>query len=939
MKAPLLNSAWPLFTSLITLSFCSYVSATTLQTTQIIPKEVDLFINSQASLPKYVETGYSPLGRSPVVDAVLGDPFYFPIYARTVSEKLKAVSQNSSAYELVTTAFVAGGIPISLSQQCFITTSEPVPEKFLQYFGIDNGQKIFSYWRFFQAIYGEAESALACLSNEEKLWIKNNYNAFFFGKQEASEYDFLTTDSKMPLKFFELASRVNLVKLADCARKLTMIADDLYKHAAEFACLMLDQDFIWEEQGLKLIVSGKNHFSHKENADFFIDLGGHNTFYNNAGGTEGSRAAALHIDLLGENTYIGKNFVQGCGFLGAGVLVSFSGKNSYKSDAYSQGCGFFGTGLLINFGGDNHFEINFGGQSFALFGSSVLWNGNSGNVYIAHEGMAQAASSTLGVAFLVDSKGNDSYACGIMGKGGTRAGGIGQGGSIGVRAGKWAGHPSFYGGVSFLYNSGGHNTFSTPWLGQGSAYFLSAGILVVDGPGNDLYADYDSQGQGLHLAAGLLFLRGGNNRLRGGWGSLGVAGDRSVGMLISTAGNNSYEGSDQSIGTARKPKALGVFIDLQGNNNYVFKKTSSGVVQKPQSPLEWPSALFLSLGGNNTYIKSEDDVQRGTNKDWNFQGHGLGIDKPLQTPQLENDLFAKFPFSPAVSFGFNPIDGWRGNTAYQPLTQTCDKTKFDLKGQIRNILHGDYNQRRRSYEIIDLARFSQPAIEIDLSELLAQPALAPEDQLNYALLWAIQNNKNTHVQEIRKALLQGMIKSDYSRKMAIIFVALAEGPNAGPMLLQAMQVDPSEENRATAARALAKLSTPSSLPFLLPGLRSDSEMVRFSIAKGLLDTPNSETLIYLTPLYSDTSFYVRRAAALTGISLKDKNAIPVLLETFQYSTLDTEDNYGDNIFNSLSQYVGVNFGLDKNAWIEWWEKNQNSFEFPEKKVHEQVKNR
>ena len=53
------------------------------------PSVLKSFIQKQDSLPRYVEANYSPFGRSPVVDAVLADTFYLPIYAQTVSDSLK----------------------------------------------------------------------------------------------------------------------------------------------------------------------------------------------------------------------------------------------------------------------------------------------------------------------------------------------------------------------------------------------------------------------------------------------------------------------------------------------------------------------------------------------------------------------------------------------------------------------------------------------------------------------------------------------------------------------------------------------------------------------------------------------------------------------------------------------------------------------------------
>ena len=906
-----------------------------------VPQELALLVQKQLSLPHYVEAGYSPLGRSPVVDAVLGDPFYLPNYGRIVSTILKENAAHTSLYDLNTAALVAGGIPATFNTAEFsLVTPQIVPESFLLYFGESKGKQVYSYWLTFLQIYVEAEKILASLSDKEKQWLLQNYDAFFFGKQDGekdNDYAFFTSESAMPMKFFDLASRVDLAALADCSRKLSLIVDDLYQYTDElktlFSPLSLKKMFIWEEQGKKFIISGLDHVEHTENADFFIDIGGNNTIHNNAGGTNGTKACALHIDLLGNNHYIGDNFVQGSGFLGVGILASFSGNNIYQANSYSQGCGFIGTGILMNLKGNNRFELNFGGQSCALFGSSLLWNKEGGNTYLAHEGMAQSASSTLGVAFLIDSQGNDSYTAGVAGKGGSRFGGIGQGGSTGVRYYPWINNPSFYGGLSFLYNGGGNNTFMTPWLGQGSAYFLSAGIAVIDGPNNRFNADYDAQGQGLHLSAGLLLQHGGYNHHKGGWGSIGAAGDLSVGMCINTGGNNIYEATEQSLGAARKPKALAVFIDTQGKNSYLFQKGSCGNVQRPESPLKWPRALFLQISAEgNQYSQNADEMKRGSDLRWGIESngiaYGIGIDTAVKVNTIARQIFDTLPQSPRIPFPFDPVKSLSTNTAYRPLKRALNETEFQLL--VQKVLTADYDQRRQLYESIDLLRFSQPTFTIDLSPLLANPATIPEDQLSYAILWALINKNVIHLTAVSNALAQGQIASEYATRIALFYIGKLSRQNIDSLLTKIMLNDTSEENRAIAANFLASRACNSSLRLLTAGLESNSDMVRYAIAKGLQGSALPHVLPLITPLLHDPSFYVRRAAAFTAISLHDKKAIPVLLETLQYDTLDTENNYGDNIYSALAEYVGVNFGVNKKAWIDWWENNKNSFEFPTK---------
>jgi hypothetical protein len=889
---------------------------------------VDSFMQSVPSLPRYMEGGYSPLGRSPVVDTLLADPLYMPKYAEVVTESIKNHTQDGNLFSLATSLQNASGVPTGeLDSKEILSFSVPIPNEFLQSFSQPIAKKIYGYWQAFTHIHHEVDGILGVLSKDEKKWIKDHYNGFFFGKQDSNaDYDFFTTDNNpYPLKFFELAARIDLAKLADCARKLSLIADDFYNSRAEFTGIRLEKDFIWEENNLKFIVSQKKHVEHLEKADFFIDLGGYNTIRTNAGGTEGSRSLALHIDLRGNNIYYGENFVQGSGFLGVGLLANCSGNNSYNADSYSQGCGFFGVGFLVNFEGNNRFNLNFGGQSFALFGSSLLWNKKGKNEYLARQGMAQAASSTLGVAFLIDNQGGNSYIAGVSGKSGTsRYGGIGQGGSSGVRAYPWLNNASFYGGLSFLYIGGDFNRLKTVWLGQGSAYFLGVGIVVAEGSHDIFEADYDSQGQGLHLAGGLLFKKGSHNKFKGGWGSLGVSGDRSIGMFIGIGGNNTYEGTDQSVGSSRKPKSVGMFIDIGGQNTYLFKKLSNARLQFPQSPNEWSSALFLEIGKDSNYPANVDEFVRGNNMQWGVEHHSMGISTQTFSESAEAIILSKFHTDPQIAFSFDPVHGWPTNTSYQPLI-IKPETAQDLAEEIST---ANYDRRRQIYEILDLMRFKNRKIEYDLSYLLQAPANLEEDAFNYAVLWALRNKERTDLTGIKNALNADSFTSDYAKKIAVSLVGTFWTPDAIPVLGRIMLEDKSKGIRYYAALSLAVHLSPSSVDILKQGAKSDSELVRYAIAKGLQESSNPAALGIVLSLFNDDSFYVRRAAGMTALSLGDKNGVPIILETFQYETLDMDDNYGDNIFKQLSTYLGVDFGLDKQAWINWWNQVKDNFQLP-----------
>ena len=889
---------------------------------------LDSFIQAKYDLPRYVEAYYSPLGRSPVVDALLGDPFYMPTYANLVTEKIDEASQQNSLFAVYTTTLLAGGVPVQKTIPYPFAKVDQLPNEFLNAFGCQMGNVIYTLWRTFITISKDTEMVLAALTAEEKKWIIDNHEAFFFGlSPQDNQYDFFSTDSSQPLKFFALASRIDIAKLAECAQRLCCIVDEVYHNQKLFETLDLTQ-FIWEEEGRKFIISKESQCIHNESADFFLDLGSNNTFQNNAGGTEGKRAAALLISLAGNHTYLGDTFVQGSGVLGIGILASFGGNNSYKAKSYSQGAAFFGVGILMDLGGNGSYEIDFFGQSAAAFGTSLLWDKYGDERYVAHDGMAQAASSTLGVAFFIDNAGNDVYSAGGSTAGLMRNSGIGQGGSIGTRGFPWIGRPSFYGGVSFLYDKEGNDTYYTPWLGQGSAYFLGLGILVDGGGDDEFRASVDAQGQGLHLAAGLLLKKGGNDHYIGGWGSMGVAADRSVGMLIDTGGNDRYEGLGHSVGSARKPKALGVFIDVQGQDVYSFKDHSNANVQKPESPEEWPTALFLDLNGIDIYPEGVDDLHRCNNCQWGVPPHGIGIDINLPAQGLSDALFEKFPKEARVSFPFDPFNGWQNNVAYRPLEKLTSLN--EAVSLMQKIPSMDYDARRHTYEALDLWRFTHPFERIDVSELLKDPAHSSEDQLNWALLWAIQDRLLAPLAKMMQALEQGSITSEYARKMATRYVGRS-GDEKAPFILaqQIANLQNSEENRSEAVLYLAKIHTENAFFLLKPLLGNPSERIKFAAASGLQESPVNGVLEAVVPLLKDESFYVRRAAAITAISLHYKPAISVLLDTLNIDTLDTTENYGDNIYNTLSTYVGVDYGVDREAWITWWNQVKGSFVFPE----------
>jgi|GEM_PF-3677495 len=69
---------------------------------------VQTFIDTQPSLLLYAKGGYFPLGRAPVVDAILSSSFSFSAFAQQTASQIDA---STDLYQMALECFTAVGIP------------------------------------------------------------------------------------------------------------------------------------------------------------------------------------------------------------------------------------------------------------------------------------------------------------------------------------------------------------------------------------------------------------------------------------------------------------------------------------------------------------------------------------------------------------------------------------------------------------------------------------------------------------------------------------------------------------------------------------------------------------------------------------------------------------------------------------------------------------
>ena len=353
-----------------------------------------------------------------------------------------------------------------------------------------------------------------------------------------------------------------------------------------------------------------------------FDSGGDDLYEGRCGGAIGDSGfvgVSILIDLGGDDLYRSRKGVsQGSGFMGVGLLYDGDGDDLYTGSVNSQGTGLFGVGFLIDSGGDDRYISAFFSQGSGNFGVGVLYDGGGDDSYRADD-WTQGFGSVWGYGLLVDMEGDDSYYAGghyihhplLPDQYRSFAQGFGMG---------WRKDAS--GGIGFLYDGKGNDSYYVEVYGQGTSYWYSLGMLV-DSDGNDTYsaAEY-AQGAGIHLSCGLLVDRKGNDHYFSRHGpSQGEGHDFAVGILIDSEGNDAYEVSGgQGIGLNN---SVGLFVDSKGDDTYTTREKGAGQGWANWSRGTAGVGIFLDLGGDDRY---PEGYPGKNNSFWISGTYGAGID-------------------------------------------------------------------------------------------------------------------------------------------------------------------------------------------------------------------------------------------------------------------------------------------------------------------------
>ena len=704
--------------------------------------------------------------------------------------------------------------------------------------------------------------------------------------------------------------------------------------------------------GMRLMISGFGDDTLKEDADFIIDLGGNDVYLNNAGGCDSSDdAIALCIDHVGNDQYLApeRMYVQGCGFLGVGMLVDMTGDDRYVARHFAQGAGIMGVGCLWDRGGDDYHEAHGFCQGAGMFGLGILMD-DAGDDFYDCATIAQGGATTLGLGILSDLEGNDTYYLAVDATKDAfgQLPGYGQGGALSFRSLPWRGKLTAYGGVGMLVDDGGNDRYrSKGWCDQGGSYIMSLGVLYDSG-GDDQYSAQTGQGSGIHITNAILIDKSGNDIYEGQFRSGGSGGDCSPGFLIDYDGDDVYKSRTSSYGTGVKPRSFSLFIDYQGKDTYICSEPkdritfnnwdSFGGIWPESEPYNWPYAICLDLDGDDNYqVRNRDN-----NSERPSFGHGIHLDMEWQGGDVIGNVA-----NPLASYHDFALPDAVTNSVYADIVNMLKDpdtfVRFQAIGRIVNSGNDIIPVLVEAIKASTHRQFNRDIMEC-LHYFYAEDRVTEKENIE---LLSLLNALDDEVRIItaddfgiwdtgqnEKALLDAATgdPSASVRKFALKSLMTRES-QAGFFLAKDIAVkDQSEDVRRTAVQYLGKaLDAAGVFPLLRQILQNDScSSVRVGAAEALGSLRDPMGIESLREAAKSPDVYLQRAAGKSLAQLYQVEGIHILIESLSFPSIDAFENYNYNVPNFIAAYSGYdlpeNERYSQDAWREWYAAHKDSID-------------
>lgn len=352
--------------------------------------------------------------------------------------------------------------------------------------------------------------------------------------------------------------------------------------------------------GYPVIVAGRGADLHDEtDVRLTIDTGGNDTYTGRHGAGVGY--ASVLVDLGGDDRFDVPDLSVGAALLGVGVAWVEGGNDTFTGQSLNFGAACGGVGLWVKIGGDDFVGGRTMGHGFAAWGLGLALD-TAGNDQSRFGLFSQGAARTLGVGWLVDRTGHDTYRLDSLIPFAPLFpeawASYGQGFGMGYREDTGG----MAGGVGLLTDFAGDDHYLASNYAQASSYWLSVGSLM-DGAGNDRYSAYHySQSSAMHATAAYLLELAGNDTYSVQVGaSQAIGHDYGTAVLYDRAGNDVYASQDSRVGTAIT-NGFALFLDGAGSDTYA-RPAGEGRGARGTASL----ALSIDAGGVDRYPLGQID--------------------------------------------------------------------------------------------------------------------------------------------------------------------------------------------------------------------------------------------------------------------------------------------------------------------------------------------
>jgi hypothetical protein len=422
--------------------------------------------------------------------------------------------------------------------------------------------------------------------------------------------------------------------------------------------------------GVEGVIAGTGDDLHERSDTMLcIDLGGNDTYRGRYGA--GPLYCGVLVDISGNDRYEVDDLAIGAGLLGIGLAYDLAGSDVYLGGSLTFGVGIAGAGALYDASGSDDYRSATLTQGFGQFGVGVLHDATGNDRYSAAL-FGQGAARTLGVGWLVDKAGNDTYRIGGLILNSPLFSDVHYSFGQGFASGYREDFGGLSGGIGLLTDLAGDDAYIAETYAQAASYWYSIGTLL-DASGHDSYtASHYAQASAMHATSAFLFDLKGDDLYSVRLGACHAIGhDDGVAVLLDRAGNDTYAARDSRPGIGNA-NGLGLFVESEGEDRY-FGPAGQGNPSRGSGSL----GIFVDLDGADRYADGLGDGEARVSNTWGsaydqVSKTRIADQEPTETPAPKPGS-EPIPTNAEMESIYRRATQWGVGTAMQEVNENVNR--------------------------------------------------------------------------------------------------------------------------------------------------------------------------------------------------------------------------------------------------------------------------